>query len=77
MFMQGLTQSGTNLGTSTALTVTIRATPTATLTIVSSEALTSGPSIQALTNNSIGMNAVFSANVGDNVFADYTVDAEL
>jgi hypothetical protein len=77
LFMQGLTQAGTNLGASTALAVVMRATPTGSLTTFSSAALTSGPNIQALTNSSIGMNAVFSAATGANIFADYTADAEL
>jgi hypothetical protein len=77
LFMQGLTQTGTNLGASTALAVVMRATPTGSLTTLSSAALTSGPNIQALTNSSIGMNAVFSAATGGNLVADYTADAEL
>jgi hypothetical protein len=77
LFVQGYSSGSNSLGMSSNLPVTMRLTPAVTLTAGSSAGVTSGPTTQALTNNSVGMNAVFSSGAGVFLFANYTADAEL
>jgi hypothetical protein len=69
--------SNWNLGGSSAFATQKRSTPTVGLTLTASGGYVSGLTTQAITDKSIGYNAVMSPNSGAFVFFSFTADAEL